>query len=189
MDKTEIAWAAGIFEGEGSIVTPNRLLMGMTDEDVVRRFQKAVGVGSLHLERLEDKKDRWIWRVSNFEHFQAVVAMFWPWLGERRRARAIAMLTKDPSRFDGARATATCGSRARYNAGCRCGPCRKAASEWHKHHRRRKRAEAGLPVINWVEVSDDEVEGLNTVELMAKFGVSRSVAEGLRWKGRRRFKG
>jgi hypothetical protein len=49
-----IAWAAGLFEGEGSIHFPTgarvavRMELTMTDEDVVRRFHKAVKCGKFY---------------------------------------------------------------------------------------------------------------------------------------------
>ena len=51
--EAEQAWAAGIFEGEGTIVIfgPTKrqrsLSVSMTDEDVIRRFAAVVGVALL----------------------------------------------------------------------------------------------------------------------------------------------
>ncbi len=48
----EIAWAAGLFEGEGSISTPlvdrQRLQLKMNAEASVRRFADALGVGTVY---------------------------------------------------------------------------------------------------------------------------------------------
>jgi hypothetical protein len=101
-----LAWAAGLFEGEGSI-TWNRakgkgyvvLLLSMTDGDVVRRFHGALGLGRLNgpyrrglAASGNPRKPLFYWSASGFEHVQAIVAMFWPWLGDRRRARACEVL-------------------------------------------------------------------------------------------------
>jgi hypothetical protein len=55
---SEIAWAAGLFEGEGSCygtvrsdrynTRRIRMNLRMTDQDVVERFAKVVGVGSVY---------------------------------------------------------------------------------------------------------------------------------------------
>jgi hypothetical protein len=48
---TDIAWAAGMFEGEGSMGVYGhnapRLTVTMKDLGVLKRFQKIVGVGTL----------------------------------------------------------------------------------------------------------------------------------------------
>lgn len=49
----EIAWAAGLFEGEGSFdhsagnAHRPRATMSLTDQDVLERFMRAVGVGTI----------------------------------------------------------------------------------------------------------------------------------------------
>jgi hypothetical protein len=72
----------------------------MTDADVMTRFGKIVGFGSVRGPYPNGKghKDRWVWQVQTFEKTQALVAMFWPWLGERRRARAVEVLRADRTR-------------------------------------------------------------------------------------------
>lgn len=44
----ELAWATGLFEGEGSIGADGRLQLKMVSEESVRRFHAAVGVGSVY---------------------------------------------------------------------------------------------------------------------------------------------
>lgn len=107
----ELAWAAGLFEGEGcfSLKAAGRTnlfpspacIMASTDEDTVRRFQRAVGVGSVTgphrtggANAAPHFKPAWYWRTSGFPKTQAVVAMLWFGLGERRRATARRVLTE-----------------------------------------------------------------------------------------------
>jgi hypothetical protein len=98
--REELAWAAGLFEGEGcfSAGSPygQKAQLAMTDEDVVRRFHRVVGFGNVHeyTQKVPDRKPMFWWRAHSFENFQALVAMLWPWLGERRRERAIVILTR-----------------------------------------------------------------------------------------------
>lgn len=96
MNREDIAWAAGLFEGEGTFVLTrysNRLsphaAMQMTDEDVVRRFAAVVGLGTISVRppRKPGYKQAWLWQTTSLETVQAVGAMFWPWLGSRRKQR------------------------------------------------------------------------------------------------------
>lgn len=97
--REELAWAAGIYEGEGSC-GPNmqkgrpypRMVMKMNDHDVVERFGLILGVGVVKPYCTPDmkrngRKTMSLWGVYGFEGVQAVAAMFWPWLGERRKTQ------------------------------------------------------------------------------------------------------
>jgi len=106
--RTDLAWAAGLFEGEGCFSTvkntrANTASLTSTDKDVVERFQRIVGFGSAH-EKPPEKvhhKTQWVWKVASFEYFQATVALFWPWLCERRRQRALDILNRRLKYFAG----------------------------------------------------------------------------------------
>lgn len=99
LDNVRLAWAAGLFEGEGWISIQGKsahLGVQMCDLDILIKFQNILGMGHIHprsrgnLEKdgIKSRKDRWQWRVTSFELVQAAIAMLWPWLGIRRRARA-----------------------------------------------------------------------------------------------------
>jgi hypothetical protein len=102
---SEWAWAAGLFEGEGSIQVPGKrsnrpgnrlpwLSMGTTDKDVLDRFTAVVGGKVRGPYRGQGKntpehyKPIWHWQLTGIERVQATLREFWPYLGERRRARA-----------------------------------------------------------------------------------------------------
>lgn len=102
-DRSDLAWTAGLFEGEGCITDASPkttkvvhpiLQLKMTDEDVVRRFRDIVGHGVVRIEN--HRKSHWktIWRVriTGHEIVQATIAAFWPWLGRRWRERAVEVL-------------------------------------------------------------------------------------------------
>lgn len=103
ISREELAYAGGLFTGEGYI-TINRYRtspwqpkvgISMTDLPPLERFQKAVGGrGVIYgpYDRLLGHKKVWMWTVQNFEQAQAVIAMLWPWLCPRRRARAAEVL-------------------------------------------------------------------------------------------------
>lgn len=104
---TDIAWAAGLFEGEGCVRywrtgarqwgTP-QMSIGMTDLDVLQSFHRIVGVGTLNGPYRKNGgpnknyKPQWVWTARNFENVQALIAAFWPWLQSRRRQRAVQVL-------------------------------------------------------------------------------------------------
>jgi hypothetical protein len=91
-NREDLAWAAGLFEGEGCFTISNDVpacSLGSTDNDVVLRFRETIGFGAIYsFTRKDPWKDGLQWWTTNFEHTQAFVAAVWPWLGERRRARA-----------------------------------------------------------------------------------------------------
>lgn len=92
----EIAWAAGLFEGEGSIqlwregksdrLYP-RLDLASTDEDVVRRFSNAVGTGRVYGPYSRPNR-KTFWRcLLHGQDARHALDLIGPWLGERRAAR------------------------------------------------------------------------------------------------------
>lgn len=94
--RENIAWAAGLFEGEGCIIyrspkNPWRLALSSTDEDVIRKFAFIVGVGGvLGPQRLKNPKWKpiWTWWCTTAEKASALLVAFHPFLGKRRRAKA-----------------------------------------------------------------------------------------------------
>ena len=100
MNETDIAWAAGLFEGEGCIGLNRtngrsypQLQINLTDADVIRRFQRIVG-GTLNGPySTQGHKDRWVW-AANGLHARRVLATLAPFLGERRTARMAEVLAQ-----------------------------------------------------------------------------------------------
>jgi hypothetical protein len=92
--EVDIAWAAGIFEGEGTwCVTKGRSAcarMGMRDRDVVERFALIVGFGSIYTNVRPNPKhnDVHYWQVYNAPQVRALIRMFSPYLGIRRMGKA-----------------------------------------------------------------------------------------------------
>ena len=91
--EAEIAWAAGIFEGEGTFsakkaygkVYPHAAVE-MKDQDIVRRSHKIVRVGTWSQRKVRDS--RYTSSVQDIAGFRALVDLLGPWLGTRRKARA-----------------------------------------------------------------------------------------------------
>lgn len=96
-DQDLIAWAAGLFEGEGSITIYNRLggksvmmCLAMSDEDVVRRFFSIVGCGKVYFRAPREKqnKPQWRWQIAAAREVERVLHSFRPYFGKRRLQKA-----------------------------------------------------------------------------------------------------
>lgn len=100
---TEIAWAAGLFEGEGCFGVYHRkkgtkqvlVKLGSTDRDVVERFHAIVGCGAVHQPRVDSRPNRkavHTWVVYEAIKVCEVIDLFMPWLGIRRAEKAAEVL-------------------------------------------------------------------------------------------------
>lgn len=93
MRDVEIAWAAGVFEGEGSVTSTGRSAarasVEMSDLDVLERLQHILG-GRVNgpRQRGPRRKPMYRWEVSSRGEVLLVLRLLLPWLGDRRRARA-----------------------------------------------------------------------------------------------------
>lgn len=97
-----IAWAAGLFEGEGTIfiklhATKGRyyphLSLSMTDKDVVEKFSIAVGAphitGPYQAKHKPHWKPRYQWFCGRKEDVIRILNDFLPYLGDRRACKAL----------------------------------------------------------------------------------------------------
>lgn len=98
-------WAAGLFEGEGSITlrqhkrgTMRRLTLSMTDFDVVEKFAEVVGCGQIHPRKAQ--RDHWSpslsWTCTDWKEIQRILKKFLPYLGERKTHEAKELLANGP---------------------------------------------------------------------------------------------
>jgi hypothetical protein len=96
---SDFAWAAGLFEGEGCITYTQKapvLRMNMTDRDVLERFASVMGshITGPYTSRTKGGKPFYQWHLGGIRQTQAALRKLWPYLGERRRARAALMITQ-----------------------------------------------------------------------------------------------
>lgn len=72
------------------------LTLSMTDRDVVERFWRVVGVGSVWgpITKQGDRKPQWRWYVRHFEDVQALMERLLPYLHKRRREQYRAVVAK-----------------------------------------------------------------------------------------------
>ena len=93
-DTHELAWAAGLFDGEGWVGAPHQdgrlhlhAAVSQSDRGVLDRFRNAVGgLGHVHGPYARvGVKDHWDYQVYSFEGVQAVLAMLWKFLSPVKR--------------------------------------------------------------------------------------------------------
>lgn len=101
MNSHEIAWAAGLFDGEGSVFAANEMKRGrrhvrlhmavrMTTLDDIKRFHRAVGVGAMSgpYQPKGDRKLIWAWQAGPDASARYCIDLLWPYLGKNKRAQA-----------------------------------------------------------------------------------------------------
>lgn len=112
----DIAWAAGLFEGEGSFVPlrNDRFLVtiAMIDRDVLERFQSIMG-GTLS--RTNHRATQQVWRldIRRADDVLRVAELMRPQLGIRRRARLDELVEAFKARIDEATRARTCANCGR----------------------------------------------------------------------------
>lgn len=101
MTEIDIAWAAGLLEGEGSFITRTKspvlcVTCNMTDLDILERLQSIFG-GLIHKnsrtsERYKDHwKDAWTWSASGATAKDIMEAVL-PYMGKRRSEKITELL-------------------------------------------------------------------------------------------------
>lgn len=87
------SWAAGLFEGEGNIYSPNgrnwALVIASVDEDVIDRFAREVECpGNRYKSFTKSGKVLYRWQVGKAADVRRVLTLLLPELGVRRSAKA-----------------------------------------------------------------------------------------------------
>ena len=110
-----IAWAAGVFEGEGSAVCApmggrrrglqRRLQVPMSDRDVLDQLRVVLNAGSVrsvkvpsHTKKGSPRKPMFIWTCGRWTDIVRICNAILPWLGERRRAQVQRLLANPSGR-------------------------------------------------------------------------------------------
>lgn len=99
VNREELAWAAGFFDGEGWTgcyhKEPNTryLMLAINQNDCrpLKRFQKAVfGTGRIRgpIKSCQGPNYHYRFEAARFEHVQAIVAAMWPFLCEPKKEQA-----------------------------------------------------------------------------------------------------
>lgn len=102
MNREQLAWVAGFFDGEGSLgfydtatarglYRSKKLILQVSQKDpsLLYRVVSVVGFGKVRGPYLKGRKHEvYRYTVQDFEHIQALIAMVWPWLGDPKRCQA-----------------------------------------------------------------------------------------------------
>lgn len=107
-EELDIAWAAGILEGEGSFIintqkgrkTPSvRIKCEMTDHDIILRLRDVFAVGNIHTPKIRPGcKQSWALQIYKQSDIETVIHKVMPYLGIRRSAKAKELLAHIESR-------------------------------------------------------------------------------------------
>lgn len=97
-----IAWVAGIVEGEGNICyrpckTAGRLRVRMTDKDVLDKLYDITKIGVIngpYYRKNPKHKPSWDWCVNKKRHLVAILQVILPWLCSRRKNNVVKLLEK-----------------------------------------------------------------------------------------------
>lgn len=160
MSDPEVAWVAGLLEGEGSfqicgerpgIRKTLTVRCSMTDLDIINRLAELVNGGPVNQSGYDNGsslvdapyKRIYAWQMSQRKDVVDFVNIIRPWMGERRKEQIDAILdyhNANPERVSYAKAPVH-GTLNCYNHhSCRCELCRKAGTEARNAYRARKAA-------------------------------------------------
>ena len=87
----QIAWAAGLFEGEGYITRNGKypkIGLTMTDKDVVNKFVALFGLGNVRTRERHPCKTQYEWQIVG-KQCKVILEQLLPYLGERRAYKAL----------------------------------------------------------------------------------------------------
>ena len=87
----QIAWAAGLFEGEGYITRNKgypKIGLTMTDKDVVNKFVALFALGKVRTRERPPCKTQYEWQISG-KQCKVILEQLLPYLGERRAYKAL----------------------------------------------------------------------------------------------------
>lgn len=91
MDQLQIAWVAGLLEGEGTFVrrSGNSCVISceMTDKDTIQKLFSFVGAGNIYFcpSRNEAWKDTWKWQLTDSMCILELLQSIYPWMSDRRK--------------------------------------------------------------------------------------------------------
>jgi len=132
VSETFWAWAAGLLEGEGSIIvakTGASIQCNMTDEDVIHMLSDRLdGIGNVTgpYDRSPNKPS-WRWGLYARNEIEVVLPRLRPYLGERRREQVDRVMAHlDATR----RPEPEHATERMYGRGCRCQPCKTAHARY-----------------------------------------------------------
>jgi hypothetical protein len=92
---SEIAWIAGLFEGEGSVgvyynkrgTAAVRLTIAQKTDEVLVRCYEILNMGHVYGPYRIKGSQLMLWAVSNIEDVYKVIQLIYPWLSQKRQVQ------------------------------------------------------------------------------------------------------
>ena len=158
MSEVEVAWVAGLLEGEGSFglrayhgtsngnrggVRSLGISCGMTDEDTILKLHNIVGIGNFNPERRvkrsETHKPMYIWQVNKRADCVALMETIRPHMSMRRRAKIDELLQYAKDNPIVYNKPTEHGTKLCYRRGCRRAECVQANRDYVNENARKRR--------------------------------------------------
>jgi hypothetical protein len=102
--KELIAWAAGFWEGEGTICcTANNwsIQLKNCDTQMLERFMTVVGTGKIYAEKRVVGKPIFVWQTGRSDDIYRITGLFWKYLSDRRQDQIIDVILKRETYLQG----------------------------------------------------------------------------------------
>lgn len=103
IDRENLAWCAGFFDGEGCFSTskattrhPNRYArvnISQVNREVLDKFRSTVGVGVVRGPYDRPNQPMFSYNLSNWPEIQHLICVLWPWLGEVKKEQALRVIS------------------------------------------------------------------------------------------------
>jgi hypothetical protein len=155
LERKDIAWLAGLLEGEGSFIcvksSPTRpgnyaairITVQMTDEDVIQRAAQIMGTKVYQRKQIEGKKTVWGTATSGSSRAAGWMMTLYSLMGKRRQARILECLQiwkeKVTPRIKNRKSI--CHPTEKYEAR---GMCRRCYGHWHYQNNKEQYTHKGL---------------------------------------------
>ena len=149
--REELAWAAGLYDGEGSTVQLRKggnisVRMALTQKhtEVLYKLQRILGVGRVYA--VDDERVGYIsrWQTTNHEDTVKAAELIWPWLGSVKRAQFTRRMNQS-TWHNGSKDKLLCKDETHKvvsrsgGSGRRCATC---SQNYHREYMRKRRAYA-----------------------------------------------
>lgn len=159
MSSDELAWVAGLLEGEGCFslgpwvnrvksdkIRQIRVTCEMTDLDTIQRLHEYSGIGSIRREaridkRYDNAKPLWGWSASKRREIVPFLESILPYMSSRRTSKINELLeyAREHPMIYG---TTVHGTYNGYRSGCKCTDCMQAMRDKARYYRERGKKSA-----------------------------------------------
>lgn len=105
MSEVDYAWAAGFYEGEGTIHLMKSggsvvLAVNQVTLEPLERLVEIFGGMIYGPHSYNDNQPIYRWNVYNRQHAQQIILKMWPWLSQRRQEQAWSVFDRHQDRLD-----------------------------------------------------------------------------------------